>query len=361
MENRKYLKIEIIKIFIQSILFAGIFVVLLFWIGFSVFSIVAPEQFTVFMQWYNNSYKAMIAFLLMAVGLFSLITFLLLVKKMTPITDAISEISFNIEKVAGGNLDIEIETKRKDELGKLAENVNHMAKELKISKEHEEKLHEERIMMIANLSHDLKTPLMSIRGYASLIQKNKYQSKEELEQYCGIVADKTEELNASIQQIFEFSKLRSIDFKIKKEKIKLNVFLEQVILSYTGEFEKNEMNCRFFVEPELEVVVDPFLLKRVVENLVTNTIKYAAQGKYLDIFGKTTSEGKTCIIFRNYGPEIPKEEQSTIFERFYREKKNGAKEGNGLGLAIVKQIMELHKGTIEVQSGKKSTDFILTL
>lgn len=99
----------------------------------------------------------MIAFLLMAVGLFSLITFLLLVKKMTPITDAISEISFNIEKVAGGNLDIEIETKRKDELGKLAENVNHMAKELKISKEHEEKLHEERIMMIANLSHDLKT------------------------------------------------------------------------------------------------------------------------------------------------------------------------------------------------------------
>lgn len=127
MENRKYLKIEIIKIFIQSILFAGIFVVLLFWIGFSVFSIVAPEQFTVFMQWYNNSYKAMIAFLLMAVGLFSLITFLLLVKKMTPITDAISEISFNIEKVAGGNLDIEIETKRKDELGKLAENVNHMA------------------------------------------------------------------------------------------------------------------------------------------------------------------------------------------------------------------------------------------
>ena len=361
LNKKKYLKIEIIKAFLQSIFCSGVGVVLLLWVFFSVFSAVAPEQFETFMGWYNNSYGAMIGFFFGAVILVAAGTFFLLLKKLTPITNAIAEVPANIEEVAAGNLDIEIPSKRKDELGKLAEHVNHMAKELKTAKEREEKLHEERIGMIANLSHDLKTPLMSIAGYASLIQKEDYASKEELESYCEIVVGKTEELNESIQQIFELSKISSIDFKLKKEKLDLKVFLEQVILSFTGEFEKNGMECRFYIEPNLEVYADAALLKRAVENLVGNAIKYAADGKYLDVLAQKTNEQKVCITFRNYGPEIPKAEQKTVFERFYREKKNGEKEGNGLGLAIVKQILELHEGKIMAKSDEKQTDFLLVL
>ena len=156
------------------------------------------------------------------------------------------------------------------------------------------------------------------------------------------------------------SKLNSDGCELKKSNIRLKEYIEQVIISYLPLLEEKNMGFEILIGQDTYVEVDPLMMKRVFENIISNTIKYASGGKYLTI-RSAKQEGRVEIHFINYGPVIPEDDIEHIFNRFYREKKNLVHEGNGLGLAIAKTIVQLHGGRISVSSDEERTDFCIIL
>jgi signal transduction histidine kinase len=312
------------------------------------------------MDWYNQSFGATLFVMIVFVMIFMIHTFWIFMLQMNRITNSISHISDVIHNFTEGNLETRITLRNDNELGKLASDINYMAETISQSIEREKNWNQDRYNMITNMSHDLKTPIMSIGGYVEFISQGKYENEQELKLYCDIVSQKTMELNTTINQLFEVSKISSYDFKLQKVTINMKQFTEQVLISFTPQFQEKDMEYRLNIEPDLMLDADPALLKRVFENLVNNTLKYAYNGKYLDINGKMNN-GVLELEFENYGDKIEQQELENIFHKFYREKKNSGNEGSGCGLFIAKQIIELHGGTITLQSDERHTVFYIRI
>lgn len=324
---------------------------------FLVLERVCYDGYLAFIDWYNRGgYKNGTIVLFTLLILFAVSTFLIFMRRMNRLTETISKISNNIHRIAEGDLDDRIYVKEGNELGRLAEDVNIMAAKIKENREKEKQWNKERYNMITNMSHDLKTPIMSISGYIDLIQKGKYQEQEELLNYCQIVSRKTSELNRSINQLFELSRLNSYDIQLHKCQLNIMQFAEQVLITFIPKFQEKGMEYRLEIKKDITICADPLLLKHLFENLITNALKYAKEGKFLDI-SAFKKEEEINLCFRNYGKKIPKNEIDRIFMKYYREKSNSGTEGSGCGLAIVKQIVELHEGEIVVQSDDKCTEF----
>ena len=281
-------------------------------------------------------------------------------RKMNKIINYINEISLVLEEISTGNMEMNIPIKSNDELGKLASNVNKMSHDLNELMIKEREWDNERHNLIMNLSHDLRTPLTSILGFLNII-RDETKSNEHLNHYCEIVLNKADELKNLINQLFEFTKITNSDFKLNLREINLNEMIEQVLMSFIPELEDSKMEYRLIsCNRSLTIKADPNLLMRVFENIITNTIKYASEGKYIDITIKDKDKS-VCVIFTNYGPAINDEELKKIFDKYYRCKKTcDKKEGTGLGMSIVKAIMSLHGGKISVNSNEEKTEFILS-
>lgn len=363
--NRKSIKVQIIGYFIISMLLAFLLTVISIFAFFLILEYTAYGSYLKFMDWYNHSFAATLFVMIVFVIIFMIHTFWIFMLQMNRITNLISHISDVIHNFTEGNLETRItlhnnnyKNYNNNELGKLASDINFMAETISQSIEHEKKWNQDRYNMITNMSHDLKTPIMSIGGYVDFISQGKYDSEQELKSYCDIVSKKTKELNITINQLFEVSKISSYDFKLQKVLINMKQFTEQVLISFTPQFQEKDMEYRLNIESDLMLDADPTLLKRVFENLINNALKYAYNGKYLDITGRMNNSILE-LEFQNYGDKIEQLELENIFHKFYREKKNSGNEGSGCGLFIAKQIIELHGGTITVQSDERHTVFYI--
>ena len=171
----------------------------------------------------------------------------------------------------------------KNELGNLANDINIMSDKIQEHIKKEKAWKEDRYNIITNMSHDLKTPIMSIDGYIQLIQEKKYKDADEFDKYCEIISRKSKELNVAINQLFELSKLSSNEFEIEKVEVNLKEFIEQVLISYIPQFEQHNMTYQIQMESDLRINIDPTLMCRAFENIITNAVKYASSGKKLDI------------------------------------------------------------------------------
>lgn len=357
MTNKK-LKLEIVGMFLKSALVCGIGTIVSFYVFFSAFYYLYRDNYYSFMNWFNQSYLAMMGFCMLVFLVFALTTFWVFMRKMNVIMNTISEITSSIKEIAEGNLEVVIPIRREDELGSLAKDINIMEKKWKNARDKEEEWHKERYQMITSLSHDLKTPMMSIMGYVNRLKTHRYQDEKEFYEYCDIVERKTRELNQSINQLFEWSKINATDFRVNKQILGMRAFLEQIVMTFIPDLEKEALTYHIDVPQKVVVYADPDLLKRICENIIGNAIKYASDGTYIKMVTEVKKEG-LWIHFENDGKMIPKEEQEMIFEKFYRMKNNEIKEGNGCGLAIVKQMMRLQNGTVTVYSDERETRFSL--
>ena len=349
------LKMQIVSKFIVSAIYAFIATFVIMMGGMLLLEHFFHDTYDRFITWYNSDFIAGALVLIVIVLMMMVGTFCFFMWEMNTITHEISNISEVIHLLSEGKLEIRIKHISINELGRLAQDVNIMAERLQMSVEKERQWNEERYNMITNMSHDLKTPMMSVMGYADMIVNGKYANQQELETYCRIISNKTTELNVVVKQLFELSKFSSYDYSLQKCTINVAQFAEQVAMAFLPQLENANMELRLFIQPTMEIMADLQALKSVFENLITNAIKYAASGHYLDIYG-----GKKEIIFKNYGPAIEEKELDKLFHKFYREKKNDGKEGSGCGLFIVKQIMELHGGKIYVESSEEGTELHLT-
>ncbi len=341
-----------------SMIVAAIITFFIAIIFFGMIEFISQEMYAKFLKFCYSSTITMISTSFAILLIYLVSTILIFTYRLNEITNYIRKISDNIHKLAQGDFREKLTIESGNELGCLAKDINAMSDKIDAYIISEKKWNEERYNIITNMSHDLKTPIMSIDGYIQLIKKKKYADEKEYDVYCEIISKKSEELNKAINQLFELSKLNAAGFELKKSTIRLKEFIEQIMISYIPLLEERGMSFQILIEPNIYVTVDPTLMKRVFENIILNAIKYASSGKYMDI--KANEQGNQVEIhFINYGPMIPEQDIEYIFNRYYREKKNLKNEGNGLGLAIAKAIVQLHDGTISVTSDVNKTDFII--
>lgn len=348
------LKMQIVIKFIVSVIYAFITTFVIMMGGMLLLEHLFHDTYERFISWYNSDFVAGAVILVVIVLIMSIGTFCFFMWKMNTITNEISNISEVIHLLSEGKLENRIMHISNNELGELAQDVNIMAERLQMSVEKERQWNEERYNMITNMSHDLKTPMMSVMGYADMIANGKYANQQELETYCRIISNKTTELNVVVKQLFELSKFSSNNYSLQKVNINVAQFAEQVAMTFIPQLEGANMELRLYIQPTMEITADLQAFRSVFENLMTNAIKYASDGHYLDIYGIQKE-----IVFKNYGPAIEEKEPDKLFHKFYREKKNDGIEGSGCGLFIVRQIMELHGGRIYVESSEESTEFHL--
>ena len=265
------------------------------------------------------------------------------------------------EQIKEGNLNYEVNMKRKDEIGELSEAFEEMRCRLKESIQLQLQYEENRKELLANISHDLKTPITGIKGCVEAVMDGIADTKEKLDKYMNMIYKKADDMDRLIDDLFLFSKLDLKRVPFHFENIDIVDYLTDCVdeLRYDPNLNGVKMNFLYDGKEPVTVVADREQLRRVIMNIVDNSIKYK-RDKTLEIgFDLIVGEKDVTIAICGNGPGIEREALQRIFERFYRAEKSRNTEtgGSGLGLAIVKQIIEEHGGKVwaESQAGKGTT------
>jgi signal transduction histidine kinase len=275
----------------------------------------------------------------------------------------IKEIIIGIERMKNGDMETEIRVAGQDELAVIASSINEMR--MKIASENETKRLAEQTKdeLITNVAHDLRTPLTSIIGYLDLVRRENFLTPAQQKKYIGIVYDKAKSLETLIKDLFDYTRYDKDKMKIHRNRLDLNRFTEQLIDEFYPSFAEKDLICKKdLTKEELPVYGDGELLARAIGNLISNAIKYGADGKLVEIYTRREQEYAVLRIV-NYGRIIPKEDLEKIFDKFYRVESSRSLKtgGTGLGLAIAKNIIGLHDGVISAQSGTDGTMFQIEL
>lgn len=234
------------------------------------------------------------------------------------------------------------------EFAEIVYNFNQMAERLEESQRQKAKLEEDRRRMLMDISHDLKTPITVIQGYAKAICDGIVPA-ETVPQYVELICRKAGEVSALTNSFFEYCSMTHPDFKVTPTPCDLCEYLKE----YLGEkYEELEMaGCNLTVEfPEKEIwcAIDPKMFRRVMENLLNNTLRYNPEGT--EIFcGLETWDGKAVLTIGDRGVGIPSEIYDTIFDPFVvGDSSRGNQQGHGLGMSIVKKVTEAHGGSVHL-------------
>jgi signal transduction histidine kinase len=210
--------------------------------------------------------------------------------------------------------------------------------------------------LIANVSHDLRTPLASIQGYLeTLLLMNDKLSPEKKERYLQISLNSAEKLRVLVDELFELSILESRNRKLKLELINTSEFLHDTAITFKHQATEKQINFLFDIPQNLPPLkAEPPLFDRLLQNVIGNALKYCNSGNTVE-FKANAANGKIHLVVKDDGPGINAEDLPHIFDRFRRG--NPEKPGTGLGLAIVKSILDLHQAeyALESEAGKGTT------
>ncbi|TCP70207.1 sensor histidine kinase [Baia soyae] len=294
------------------------------------------------------------------VGLFGIIIFLLFIgsyiRYFIQICHAVSEI-------AQGDSKKRVPVKFQNEFTKLATRVNLILEQLRTAVEEERLAEQTKNELITNVSHDLRTPLTSIMGYLSLIDRNQYQDEVELRYYTDIAYQKAQRLDQLVNDLFEYVRTKNPKMSLQVKAINLKELLKQIAIQFQIQLKQEKMKSRLSL-PESSVCVeaDGDQLARVFENIISNAMNYGKKGIFVDITLEVHDQ-LAVVKITNYGDSIPRADLPYLFDRFYRIEKSRSvyTGGSGLGLAITKNIIELHQGFVEVKSDEKETSFHICL
>lgn len=226
-------------------------------------------------------------------------------------------------------------------------NLDQIRKE--INKAMEQELKSERLKneLITNVSHDIKTPLTSIKSYVDFLQRDNLTEKERKE-YLEIVAKHTDKLAVLAKNLIEVSQITSGNIEVKREKTSLNIIIEQTLEEFALKLEQSELMPRVIMpEKEVYVIGDGEWLWRIFSNLLNNACKYAAGGTDVEI-SLEESNGKAVVRIANISKSVLNVEGDELFERFVRGDSSRHTEGNGLGLSIAKSLAELQGGNLDI-------------
>ena len=259
-------------------------------------------------------------------------------------------------RYAEGDFDIRMnDYGRDDEIGELAASFNAMAESL-------QQTERQRREFIANISHELKTPMTTIAGYTDGILDGTIPPERE-KQYLQIISDESRRLSRMVRRMLDVSQLQAIDPLKSGSHFDICESMRRVLISMEKKITDRDLDVDADIPEEpILVLGDNDMITQVIYNLLENATKFARSGSTLYL-GVTTIDGKARVTVRNLGDTIPAEELPLLFERFHKSDKSRSedKDGVGLGLYIVKTILEQHKEKINVTSENGVTTFTFSL
>ena len=259
-----------------------------------------------------------------------------------------------LNEIGKGNFDAEFKINNKKHQPEDVVAINKLVKELK----NNQMLKSD---FIYGYSHEMKTPLASIKGYVDLLLEDKDLSEEEREQYLTIIKNETVRLADLSNETMLISKLSDAEYKMEKQPFYIDSMVEECVILMDKQLKKVDGKV------ELNLVHSSFngnksLLKEVIINLISNSIKYRSERDLLIKISSEDSTFQTILTFEDNGKGIAEENLKYIFNKFYQVDKTKHTKGIGLGLSIVQRIVEIHNGKIEVSSTlDEGTTFKITL
>ena len=243
-----------------------------------------------------------------------------------------------------GDFSVRVPVTSEDELGQLAVSFNNMANSLSISEG-------TRRSFIANVSHELKTPMTTIAGFIDGILDGTI-SREEQEKYLQVVSSEVKRLSRLVRSMLDLSRIDNGEMKLKPVSFNITRILVDTLLTFEQRIDEKQIEVRGLENARAQTVYgDQDLIHQVVYNLIENAVKFTEQGGYIAV-QITDGIDRTSVVIENSGQGIAAEELPRIFERFYKTDRSRSqdKNGMGLGLYIVKTILKLHSGDIGVSS-----------
>lgn len=254
------------------------------------------------------------------------------------------------KNIKEGNLDFKLEVEGEDEMSELMQDFEEMRHRLKDNAEEKLKYDKESKELISNISHDLKTPITAIKGYVEGIQDGVADTPEKMEKYLKTIYNKANEMNLLINELTLYSKIDTNRIPYSFAPISVNAYFDDCATELKMELESKGVEFEYFnyVEKDQKIIADPEQLKRVVNNIVSNSLKYSEKN-----YGKIRLRIKDVgdfiqVELEDNGKGIAAKDLPNIFDRFYRTdaSRNSSKGGSGIGLSIVKKIVEDHGGKI---------------
>jgi len=295
-------------------------------------------------------------------------------------TKLISKPLHNINKVAKKMTNLDFSAKcsveSEDEIGNLALTLNFLSStledallDLKLKNEkltedieHERRIEENRKDFIASISHDLKTPIGIIKGYAEGI-KDGVATGDEVNTYLDTIIDESNKMGKLVTNMLELSKLEADSIQLVLDKFNILRLIQKIIKSFKLEFLSKSLNLSLNTDLEYcYVLADSFQLEQVFNNLISNALKYTPPNNDVIISVKEIDD-IIEISIENKGTFIPEEELENIYKKFYTldKSRNSSLKSNGLGLSIVKKILSLHESSFNLKNSKEGVTFTFTL
>ena len=250
------------------------------------------------------------------------------------------EISRATSEVARGNFKVRVRVPDDIEYGMLANNFNKMAVQLS-------EIETLRGDFISSVSHEFKTPLASIQGFAKLLQDENI-SEEDRREYTQVIIDETSRLTKLSTNILKLTKLENQKTIGKKSKFLLDEQIRKIIVMLEPEWSKKDIELDVDLE-EITYIGNEELMAQIWQNIINNAIKFTNQGGKI---GVKLYRSEQCIVVKisDDGPCIPDEKRTKIFEKFYQGDHSRSTDGNGLGLALVQRVVELCNGSVWVEN-----------
>ncbi|MBB3128679.1 signal transduction histidine kinase [Paenibacillus rhizosphaerae] len=296
----------------------------------------------------ENAFALIIAQSILLVACTSIVSGIIIRSVLKPL----DELHQATEKIMSGDLDYEIQYKKSDEMGRYCQAFEQMRVQLKGSLRRQAALEQSRKELIASISHDLRTPLSSIRGYVEGLEDGIVHDREKFNRYISVIKNKTEYLDNQIESLFQYSQLELSggDHDLCRRNSK--EMLEAILGPYKVEF----TDCKIRLEivlpfPRVEILANERSLSQVFDNLIANAKRYVGESGIITVQAKADDRYLTVSVADD-GAGISPEDLPHVFDQFYRAEKSRSRNygGAGLGLAICKKAIENHGGTIWVES-----------
>ena len=266
-----------------------------------------------------------------------------------------------------GNLDFEMNIEGNDEIADVCRNFEEMRRILKDSTEQRMANETEERELIRNISHDLKTPLTAVKGYVEGLLDGVADTPQKQQKYLMTIANKVNDMDRLINELTIYSRIDSNRQVYNYAKVDVCEFFADCVSEIGTELETKGISLEYKsnVSDRAVVCADPEQLKRGVDNIISNSVKYASPDRKCEIvIDVLDSEKQVELSISDNGRGIKEEDLPHVFDRFYRgdSSRNSSTGGSGIGLAIVKKIVEDHKGRVEVFSEvDKGSTFVIHL
>jgi signal transduction histidine kinase len=269
------------------------------------------------------------------------------------ILQPIDTLILGVEEIAKGNYDTEINHPTKNKIKVLITSFNHMAKRLKKGEEMQKEYEENRKLLIANISHDLKTPITSIQGYMEAVLDG-VVPRDKMESYFKIIYSNSQYMNKLIDDLFLFSKIDMDKLDYHFEEVSIGGFTSDLMEEFAFEYKENSLAFIYMnkLEHDCLVNIDRKRIHQAIQNIIGNARKHGDE-KNLALNCKLYREHDVIkLSIKDNGSGIPSDKLPYIFNRFYRIEKERTKNlmSTGLGLSIAKELVKAHGGDITVHS-----------